>query len=131
MSGRAMKRQRILVVEDCRELAFAWGRLIKQWGHDVSVVSDAFAAIRAAASAPFDAAILDLDLPVMDGFELAMRLLRQPGHECLLLIAVTGRPEEESRRYAAEIGFHHYLTKPVSGRELQVLLRPETPAVAG
>jgi DNA-binding response OmpR family regulator len=126
-----MKRLRILVVDDCRELAFAWGRLIKHWGHDATVATDAYAALKAAAEAPFETALLDLDLPGMDGFELAQVLQRQPGHENLVLIAVTGRPEEESRLHAAQIGFHHYLTKPVSGRELQVLLQQEVPAVVG
>src|SRR5260370_652411 len=95
LSGSSMKRLRVLVVDDCSELANAWARVITLWGHEVTVANDGPAALQAARAARFDAALLDIDLPGMDGFELARSLRRLPGHKGLDLIAVTGRWEED------------------------------------
>jgi CheY-like chemotaxis protein len=121
-----MKRLRVLVVDDCSDLAQDWARLIKRWGHDVTVATEGLAALQAAASGTFDAAVLDIDLPGMNGFDLAEALRGQPGHEAILLIAATGRLDIEARQRAAAIGFQHYLTKPVAAGELMGVLQADT-----
>ena len=131
LGGWSMKRLRILVVDDCSELAHAWARVITRWGHEVTVATDGPTALRAATVAAFDAALLDIDLPGMDGFEIARALRRLPGYQAIFLIAVTGRWDEEDRRRAAAVGIQHYLTKPIPARELMVLLQPDAAVVAG
>jgi CheY-like chemotaxis protein len=121
-----MKRLRVLVVDDCTDLAHDWARVIKRWGHDVTVATEGLAALRAAASGIFDAAVLDIDLPGMNGFDLAEALRQQPGHEAILLIAATGRLDIEARQRAAATGFQHYLTKPIAAGELMGVLQADT-----
>ena len=61
-----------------------------------------------------DIALLDLGLPVMDGYELASRLRELPGLSAIRLIAVTGYGQEADRRKTQDSGFHHHLVKPVA-----------------
>ncbi len=75
------------------------------------------------------AGLLDIGLPVMDGYELARRLRATPGLERLALVAVTGYGQETDRARARAAGFSEHLVKPVSvddvARVLARLLRRE------
>ena len=57
--------------------------------------------------------MLDIGLPVMDGYELARALRAQPGAARCRLIALTGYGQEHDRRRSQEAGFHEHLVKPV------------------
>ena len=83
-----------------------------------------------AAESRFDVALLDLDLPEMDGFAIGDALPRQSGHEAIILIAATGRWEKEYRQRALATGFHYFLTKPIATSEIKALLQRDTHASA-
>jgi CheY-like chemotaxis protein len=91
-------------------------------GCDVQVALDGPQALRIAASQPFDLALLDIGLPVMDGYELAGRLVKLPNLEHLRLAAVTGYGQPSDRSRATAAGFHHHLVKPVDLRALETLI---------
>ncbi len=74
---------------------------------------DAPTALRVAAEFLPDVAVVDIGLPVMDGYELAAHLRDIPGLAGLRLIALTGYSQESDRRKSREAGFHHHLVKPI------------------
>jgi CheY-like chemotaxis protein len=121
-----MKRLRILVVDDCPDVAHSWGRLLKRWGHEVAVATDGQEALQTAAESRFDVALLDLDVPGVDGFAIGDALRRHSESEPIVLIAATGRWEKEYRQRAAATGFHYYLTKPIAASEIKALLQLDT-----
>jgi CheY-like chemotaxis protein len=115
---------RILLVEDDGDSAETLAVLLRIYGHEVDVARDGPTALRLAAAAPPDVALLDLDLPGgMDGYEVARRLREQEADKLPLLIAVTGYGQEEDRRRSAEAGIHLHLLKPVDGEALNRLLQ--------
>ena len=115
--------RRVLVVDDNADSAETMAEMLKLWGHEVQTAHDGPAALEAARAQQPDAVLLDLGLPLMDGYETARRL-RQEGLGGKLLVAVTGFGTAEDRRRSAEAGFDTHLTKPVSPEALrQVLLR--------
>jgi CheY-like chemotaxis protein len=65
---------------------------------------------------------LDLNLPEMDGYEVARRLRLEPALGGMTLVAMTGYGQEEDRRLTQEAGFHHHFVKPVDPNMLQELL---------
>ncbi|HWU91560.1 MAG TPA: response regulator, partial [Kofleriaceae bacterium] len=69
-----------------------------------------------------DVAVLDIGLPVMDGYELARKLRERHGHDQLRLIAVTGYGQDADRARAREAGFDHHLIKPIALDALLALL---------
>jgi CheY-like chemotaxis protein len=113
--------RRVLVVDDNLDSAETMAEMLKLWGHDVRTAYDGPGALEAARAHQPDAVLLDLGLPLMDGYETARRL-RQEGLAGKLLIAVTGFGGAEDRRRAAEAGFDTHLTKPVSPEALRELL---------
>lgn len=120
---------RVLLVDDCPEMMRPLALLLNRWGHEVSEASNGLHALELAAEKEFDAFLLDIDMPGMDGFELAAALRQQEAHATALLIAATGHTEEEYRIKAAEVGFDHYLTKPISVHKLRDFFRPVTSAI--
>jgi len=91
-------------------------------GHDVEVAHDGVSALRRFRERPFDVGLLDLGLPVMDGFELARKLREICSGDALRLVAVTGYGQEDDRARTRAAGFDHHLVKPVELDEiLQVI----------
>jgi CheY-like chemotaxis protein len=68
-------------------------------------------------------ALLDVGVPVMDGYELARRLREQPGLGGLTVVAVTGYGQEGDRQRSREAGFADHLVNPVSLETLEAILR--------
>jgi CheY-like chemotaxis protein len=102
---------RVLVVDDNVDAALILGETLRSLGHVVEVAHDGVQAIDVAAALAPDVAVLDIDLPVMDGYELAARLkAADPG---VRLIALTGYGQESDRARSQEAGFAEHLVKPI------------------
>ena len=103
---------RVLVVDDNADAAEMLCEALRELGHDVFTAEDGPSALRVAETFHPDIAVLDIGLPVMDGYELAARLLqldRAPAG----LIAVTGYGQPEDRARGISAGFDAHLVKPV------------------
>lgn len=112
----------LLIVDDNKDAADLLGVLLEMEGHRVSVEYDAQAAIRRARREHPTVLLLDIGLPVMDGYELARQLRAHPSTASSRLIAVTGYGRDDDRRRSMAAGFDHHLVKPVNPDELNRLL---------
>ncbi len=113
---------RVLVVDDNLDAAELLATTVQMMGHAARVAHDGLAGLRLAADFRPDAALLDIGLPVMDGYELARHLRALPGLESIRLIAVTGYSQEADRAEAAAAGFELHLVKPIRLEQLQEAL---------
>src|SRR5690606_22986750 len=106
--------QRILIVDDNADAAMMLKDVLESLGHTVSVAPDGPKAIDIAYVFRPDVALLDIGLPVMDGYDLARRLRELPGQSReLKLIAVTGYGLDADRERSSSAGFAAHLVKPV------------------
>jgi PAS domain S-box-containing protein len=110
---RPDKPARVLVVDDNVDAAQMLRDVLLALGHQPAIAYDGAAALELARSFKPDVAVLDIGLPVMNGYELARQLREQLGSEKLRLIAVTGYGQETDRARAHEVGFDHHLIKPI------------------
>jgi signal transduction histidine kinase/ActR/RegA family two-component response regulator len=108
---------RILVVDDNRDAAVMLADAVNSFGYEAQVASDGPAALELAATFNPHAVLLDLGLPVMDGYEVAGRL-RAAGVNGPL-IAVTGYGQEADRERSEMAGFVAHFVKPVDLDELK------------
>ncbi|WP_093138591.1 ATP-binding protein [Pseudoxanthomonas sp. GM95] len=106
----------VLLVEDDSTIAEVVTGLLQARGHRVHAVPHGLAALTEAALQPFDIALLDLDLPGMDGLALATQLRNQG--LTLPLLAVTARADAQAEPLARAAGFDGFLRKPVTGELL-------------
>jgi PAS domain S-box-containing protein len=118
----AAKPLRVLAVDDNVDAADGLALLLDLQGHEARVAYDGAGALEAARNFRPDVAILDIGMPVMDGYELARRLRRMPETEKAVLVAMTGWGQEDDVRKAKEAGFDHHLVKPSDPAALEKLL---------
>jgi two-component system chemotaxis response regulator CheY len=129
----SMDRKRILIVEDSptmrQLLVFALRRL-----KDVDIVEaqDGMDGLRKVSSDHFDLALIDINMPVMDGLKL-ISLIRGEDSLCgIPIVVITTEGAKEDRERALSLGANEYLTKPIqANRVLTIvkgLLKSETKA---
>jgi len=114
--------RRVLLVDDNEDAAEMLAQVLTDLGHSVRVAHDGPHALELAAELEPDVAVLDIGLPVMDGYELAQRLLDAHGARGLRLVAITGYGQAEDKARTKKAGFHHHLVKPVETKELEAAL---------
>jgi signal transduction histidine kinase/ActR/RegA family two-component response regulator len=123
---RAAESRRILVVDDNEDTTAVMAELLTWAGHEVAVAHDGPSALEVAARFAPEIALLDIGLPVMDGYELAVRLRRLvPG---VRLVAISGYGQEADRRRGREAGFEEHFVTPSQVEQLARVLAPPTPA---
>ena len=120
---------RILVVEDDAQLGTALQHGLRQAGFAPDLLTDGRAAEQALSTEPYEAVVLDLGLPRMDGRQL-LSALRRRGNRVPVLI-LTARDRLEDRVGGLDAGADDYLVKPVALEELAARLRALTRRARG
>ena len=119
-----LRDHRVLVVDDREEICYLVSRYVKDAGAQPTSVSSGPAAIEAIQAAqetePFDAMVLDIQMPNMDGFDVA-RTLRAKGFRTPI-IALTAAAMVGDREKCLEAGCDDYLTKPIDRNALVRLI---------
>jgi len=114
-------RRRVLIVEDNDDARDMLRHLLTRTGHEVHEAADGLAGLYQALALRPDAAVIDIGLPGLDGYEVARRI-RAGGDAGVLLVAVTGYGQSGDRQRSTEAGFDAHLTKPVDPVALEALL---------
>ncbi|RZA24440.1 MAG: response regulator [Proteobacteria bacterium] len=108
---------RILLVEDSPDNQRLLGRILKKEGiESITLASDGFEGVQFALAGKFDAVLMDVQMPRMDGFE-AIRFLRERQYEGSV-IALTAHAMKDYRDECLRAGFDDYLMKPIDRKEL-------------
>jgi two-component system, sensor histidine kinase len=119
--------RRILLVEDSADAREALQLLLELDGHSVAVAGDGSEALVRAAEVEPEVALIDIGLPVLDGYEVARRLRATPLGSKMRLIALTGYGQPEDRARVVEAGFDGHLVKPVDPDALTRQLSAPSP----
>jgi signal transduction histidine kinase/ActR/RegA family two-component response regulator len=118
MQGSRVSGRRVLVVDDNRDFADSLAAVLRLAGNEVCVTYDGLEAVGAAGMWRPDVVLLDIGLPVLNGYETARRIRDTLGKRNPLLVAITGWGQEEDRRRSRAAGFDHHLVKPIDPAEL-------------
>jgi CheY-like chemotaxis protein len=114
---------RLLVVDDNQDAAELLTELLGKKGYVTRVAFDGPTGLQVAREFQPHLAILDVGLPVMDGYELAAKLRQEPALTGLKLVALTGYGQDSDRHRARAAGFDVHLVKPIDPGQLLRLLR--------
>ncbi|QNK01853.1 response regulator [Dyella telluris] len=112
--------ERILLVEDDPRLADMLSRYLVEAGFRVEIAPQGALALERLSAAPYDAMVLDLMLPDMDGLDICRQA--RPKHD-LPILMLTARGDAMDRIIGLELGADDYLPKPFEPRELLARLR--------
>ncbi len=114
---------RILLAEDNEMNRDMLSRRLARYGYDVVVAENGEEAIALTSSEEPDVVLMDLTMPVLDGWEATRRLRADKATAEIPIIALTAHALKEDRQRALEAGCTHFLTKPVDINQLQATLR--------
>ncbi|HEX6592815.1 MAG TPA: response regulator, partial [Moraxellaceae bacterium] len=113
------KRTRtVMVVDDSVTVRKVTSRLLERHGYDVLLAKDGMDAIAKLEDAHPDIMLLDIEMPRMDGFEVASLVRHNPNLEDLPIIMITSRTGEKHRERAFQIGVNAYMGKPFQEEQL-------------
>lgn len=126
-SAPAARPLRVLIADDNRDSAESLGMLLEMSGHEIHLAHDGPQALAMAAEKHPDVALLDIGMPGMDGYEVALNIRRAPWGAQVTLVAITGWGQEDNKRLAWNAGFNHHLTKPMDSAVLDSILAGVTP----
>ncbi len=113
---------RLLVVDDNRDSVDSLSTLLRLMGNDVHMAYDGVEAVHATRTHRPDVVLLDVGLPLQNGYEAARLIRSEPWGREVVLIALTGWGQEQDRRRSREAGFDHHLVKPVDPKALMLLV---------
>ena len=127
--------RRVLLVEDNAVNLLIAEAFVGGWGAQVATAADGRQAIAmiesaAAAGTPFDAVLMDVQMPVMSGYEAIAELRRRWPPHVLPLIALTAAALTAERERALGLGANDFLTKPIDANKLLAALRTHARAAA-
>ncbi|HEX6704923.1 MAG TPA: response regulator [Albitalea sp.] len=114
--------RRILIVDDNQDAAESIAQYLQLEGHEVKTVGDGLQALSCVPVFAPQIVVLDIGLPVMDGYEVARRMRRMAATQEALLIALTGYGQKEDQVRAMEAGFDRHFVKPTDPRVLVQLI---------
>jgi PAS domain S-box-containing protein len=115
-------RRRILIVDDNADGAASLAMLLNLSGHETFIANDGREALDAFERIHPEVTLLDIGLPVLNGYEVARAIRERPLGRDVMLIAITGWGQEDDRTRARAAGFDAHLVKPVDHAELTKLL---------
>ena len=116
----------VLVVDDNRDAAELLAEFLRLRHFESEVAYDGVAALDLMRRQEFDLGVFDIDMPLIDGYELARRVRGRVGDE-MGLVALTGYGQPVDRQRALAAGFDRHLVKPVQPRVLMEVLAELAP----
>ncbi|MEX2112591.1 MAG: response regulator [Pirellulales bacterium] len=104
---------RILVADDHPGTATTFGKVLEKRGHTAEIAYDGLSALDAVLQFQPHVALLDINMPGLDGHELTRRIRVQPGCESIVVVIVSGDGQADTVDKSLAAGADHHLTKPV------------------
>ena len=115
------RRPRVLIADDNTDAAETLAILCRTWGHTVLTAADGLRAIEIGESFEPRVAVLDLDMPHLNGYQVARRLREKFG-ATIVLIALTAWDDTQNSQRVRAAGFDHHVIKPGDLDELRTLM---------
>jgi len=116
------RRLRVLVADDNRDAAHTLAMLLSLEGHEVRAVHDGVEALAAGDAFAPQLVLLDIGMPLLDGYETARQIQERPWGKQAHLVALTGWGQEADRRKALAAGFQDHLVKPAEPEALKAVI---------
>jgi CheY-like chemotaxis protein len=116
MDRHCLEGASVLIVEDTREVQLLLSHLLERFGAKVGVANDGVKGLEQALNHDFDFILLDLELPLMNGYEVVKQVRRQKPQACVF--ALTAHASQAVRADCFNAGFDDYLTKPIHVNDL-------------
>lgn len=114
---------KVLIADDEKNIISLFGDVLEMEGFDVVRAEDGQECLEKAAQSKPDVILLDVNMPIMDGWEACKRLKADPVLKSIPVIFISAQSQKEDKEKGVALGGHDYLTKPVDLFKLAAYLR--------
>jgi len=114
--------RRVLLIEDSSDAREMLRMMLELAGHEVFSAADGVRGLELLSTMKPDVGIIDINLPRMDGYQIARRIREEAHGRSMLLLAMTGNDAPDAAGHSSDHGFDYHLVKPVDPKELERLL---------
>lgn len=114
---------RVLVADDNQDALESLALLLQVCGYEARKASDGAETLQAVAAWRPDVVLLDIGMPILDGYEVARRIRSEPWGANMFLVAISGWGQSEDRKRATEAGFDLHFRKPIGLPVLESILQ--------
>lgn len=115
--------RKVMVVDDSKTVRSYHGTLLKEQGFTVMEAENGMEALEQVLTEPIDLFLVDINMPIMDGYSFVKELRTKEGHATTPVIMISTQSDEEDRMEAYEMGANLYAIKPIKPEVLQRLLK--------
>jgi len=130
-ASAAQMVRRILIADDNNDALESLATLLQLSGHEVYTATNGGTALQSVERHLPEVVLLDIGMPLLDGYEVARRIRAQPWGQRITLVALTGWGQDSDRRRSREAGFDSHLVKPLDLETLTDLLARLPSAASG
>lgn len=123
MNGQSSTRKKILVVDDDASLVKLVGTLLESQGYQVTTAYDAPSGLETAMKDTLDLIVLDVMMPIINGFNVCRLLKTQEVKKRIPIILLTSRVSEDDRRIGKEVGADAYFCKPLDSESFLIKVK--------
>jgi CheY-like chemotaxis protein len=113
----------VLVADDNQDALESLALLLQVCGYEARTASDGGETMQAVAAWRPDVVLLDIGMPILDGYEVARRIRSEPWGTNMFLVAISGWGQTEDRKRATEAGFDLHFRKPIGLPVLEGILQ--------
>lgn len=124
--NRQLSKARILIVEDEPNIVESLSFILQRAGFDVEVATDGYEALQHLRRRSYDALVLDVMLPGMNGFDVLRTVRADAALGTLPVVVLTAKGQATDRKAAEAIGANVFITKPFSNAEIVDQIRQLT-----
>jgi DNA-binding response OmpR family regulator len=118
----ALSRPQALILDDCRFIAERIARTLEAKGFECTFAADGLAGLGLVRFRRFDLVVVDVDMPIVDGFALLRALRSDPIHAATPVLMLASEHSETDRSEAMALGASGYMSKPLQLRPLNAML---------
>ena len=112
----------IMVVDDSKTVRNYHGSILKSMGVDVLEAENGMEALEKSLGAEVDLYLVDVNMPIMDGYSFIADLRKQDNHKTVPVIMITTQAKEEDKVNAYKVGANIFETKPIRPEQLQAYI---------
>lgn len=109
----------VMVVDDSKTVRSYHGSILKSMGLDVIEAENGMEALEKSLDAEIGLYLVDVNMPIMDGYSLIVELRKQEKYKNVPIIMITTQAKEEDRNNAYKVGANLFETKPIKADKLQ------------
>ncbi len=112
----------VMVVDDSKTVRSYHGSILKSMGIEVLEAENGMEALEKSLDADIDLYLVDVNMPIMDGYSFIQDLRKQDNHKTVPVIMITTQAKEEDKVNAFRVGANLFETKPIKPNQLQAYI---------